>query len=269
MELILIVILLSLLLASIDSMSGMGFGTGLSPILFLLGYSALQVVPALLIAQTFSGFISAYFDHVFENINFTFAPPNDATKYAFLFTLVGCVSIGFSIFFAYFIIMIPEFVIKTYVAFLVLFMGLIGILRLYLTKKTNNVDDFQEKSRPKLLLLFSAIAGFNKGISSGGYGPIITLGQIFSGIYEKSARAIVAFSESLVSIVGTVSFLIIAALGVKIDLILLPSIFTGGFFGALIAPYIVRVLPNKVWRVFIPTYAVLLGVLILINIILF
>ncbi|TFF99985.1 MAG: sulfite exporter TauE/SafE family protein [Promethearchaeota archaeon] len=265
MELILVVIIISFLLASIDSATGMGFGTGLSPFLFLLGYNSLQVVPALLIAQTISGMMSAYFDHIFENINFSFAPPNDATKYAFLFAIIGCLSITFSIFLAYYAIKFPEVIIKTYIAVLVFIMGIIGILRLKMSKRIKQMKHKQNKVHPRLLLIFSAIAGFNKGITSGGYGPVITLGQIFSGIYEKSARAIVAFSESLVSIVGTISFLLISSVGVKIDLVLLPSIFTGGFFGALIAPYVVRVLPNKVWRIFIPLYALILGILILIN----
>lgn len=269
MELILIVIVFSFLLASIDSMSGMGFGTGLAPMLFLLGYNSMQVVPALLIAQTITGLMSAYFDHVFENIDFSFAPPNDATKYAFSFALIGCVSIILSIFLAYYFIQVPEFVIEMYIAALVFSMGIIGILRLKFSDRINKVGDEKNKTHPKLLFVFSAIAGFNKGITSGGYGPIITLGQIFSGVYEKSARAIVAFSESLVSILGTVSFLFIAFAGVEIDLILLPSIFTGGFFGSLIAPYIVRVLPNKVWRIFIPLYALFLAFLILLNFFLF
>lgn len=269
MELILIVIIFSFVLSSIDSMSGMGFGTGLSPILFLLGYSVLQIVPALLIVQTISGLMSAWFDHVFENINFKFAPPNDATKYAFLFAFIGCLAIIVSIFIGYFVIRIPEFIIKTYIAILVFIMGGIGILRLKLNRRIKKMSNKQENTHPKLLFLFSAIAGFNKGITSGGYGPVITLGQIFSGIYEKSARAIVAFSESLVSIMGTISFLVIAWAGVPIDLVLLPSIFTGGFFGSLIAPYIVRVLPNKVWRIFIPIYALFLGSLILINLLFF
>jgi hypothetical protein len=213
--------------------------------------------------------MSAYFDHIFENINFSFAPPNDATKYAILFALIGCVAIVISIFLAYFAIRLPEFIIKSYIAVLVFSMGIIGILRLKLTQNINHIELNGEKSHPKLLFIFSAIAGFNKGITSGGYGPIITLGQIFSGIYEKSARAIVAFSESLVSILGTFSFLFLAWAGVNIDLTLLPSIFTGGFFGALIAPYIVRVLPNKVWRFFIPFYALFLGTLILVNLFLF
>ncbi len=265
MDLIIIVILISFFLAAMDSATGMGFGTGLAPLLFLFGYNSLQIVPSLLISQTITGLITAYFDHEFENINFTFKPFSDATKYAFLFALIGCIAIIISIIIAYFAIKFPELIIEIYVSVLVLIMGGVGIVRL--KNGYENRNESESKVKPRLLLLFSAIAGFNKGISGGGYGPIITLGQIFSGVYEKSARAIVAFAEGLVSIMGVFSFFLISWSGVTIDLILLPSIFTGAFFGALISPYLVRVIPNKIWRVIIPLYAITLSIFSLINII--
>jgi len=86
------------------------------------------------------------------------------------------------------------------------------------------------------------------------------MGQIFSGVYEKSATAIVSFSEAMVSLMGILTFYLISYAGVEIDLFLLPSIFTGGFLAALAAPYMVRVLPNKIWKYFIPIYALGIGV---------
>ena len=109
------------------------------------------------------------------------------------------------------------------------------------------------------------LAGFNKGIGAGGYGPVVMMGQIFSGIYEKTATAIVSLAEGIVCIVGVATFLLISNYGVTIDFVLFPSIFTGGFLAAIISPYMVRVLPNKIWRVVIPTYALCMGVLILIK----
>ena len=118
-----------------------------------------------------------------------------------------------------------------------------------------------------MLIGFSVLAGFNKGIGGGGYGPVITLGQIFSGIYEKSATAIVSFAESLVSIVGILTFFLISFAGVDVDLVLLPSLFTGGFIAALLAPYLVRVFPNKIWKYVIPIYAIGIGLFSLLKII--
>lgn len=254
MELILLIILLAFLFESMDSMAGMGFGAALSPLLFLLGYTPLQIVPVILISEAITGITDTIFDHEFKNVRYSFRPLNDATKIALIMAFFGCLAIFTSILLGYYAIKFPDIVIKTYVAVLVIFMGISGFIRLKLSKKKFS------KAHPKMLIGFSALAGFNKGIGGGGYGPVITMGQIFSGVYEKSATAIVSFSESIVSIVGFLTFFFISFAGVEIDLVLLPSLFTGGFFAALCAPYLVRVIPNRIWKYFIPFYAVGIGI---------
>ncbi|MFX0073668.1 MAG: sulfite exporter TauE/SafE family protein, partial [Candidatus Hermodarchaeota archaeon] len=56
------------------------------------------------------------------------------------------------------------------------------------------------------------------------------------------------------------SFFLISLFGIELDLVLLPSIFTGGFFAALFSPYLKRVLPNKIWKLVIPIYAIFIGI---------
>ena len=68
MELILLIILLAFLFESMDSMAGMGFGTALSPLLFLLGYNPLQIVPVILISESITGLTDTIFDHEFKNV---------------------------------------------------------------------------------------------------------------------------------------------------------------------------------------------------------
>ena len=258
MELILYIILLAFIFESMDSMAGMGFGTALAPLLFLFGYSPLQVVPTILISETITGFIDTLFDHEFRNVRYSFFPLNDSTKLALIMAFFGCFSIFLSIFLGYFAIQFPSFFVKTYVAILVIFMGFLGFIRLKLNEQTN--------IHLKRVIAFSFLAGFNKGIGGGGYGPVITMGQILSGIYEKSATAIVSFAESIVSFVGILTFILISYVGVDLDFILLPSLFTGGFFASLSAPYLVRVFPNKIWKFFIPIYALSIGIVSLLNI---
>ena len=150
----------------------------------------------------------------------------------------------------------PKDFIKIYVGILVLAMGIIGMIKL--KSKSSNY-------KPKLLTGFAALAGFNKGIGGGGYGPVVMLGQLFSGIYEKTATAIVSLAEGFVSMVGVATFLLISAYGVTIDYVLLPSVFTGGFIAAILSPYMVRVFPNKAWRVIIPVYAICIGIITLVH----
>ena len=254
MEVLLLIIVLAFLFKTMDFSSGMGFGTTLTPSLFLLGYNPLQIVPTILISEAIIGFVGAFFDHEFKNVNFSFRPLSDATKLALYMGFFGCLAISISISLGYFVIKFPDYIIKTYGAILAMFMGIAGFLRIKLKKR----DVFNPK--PKMIFAFSALAGFNKGISGGGYGPLITMGQIFSGVYEKSATAIVSFSKAMVSLIGVFAFFLISYAGVESDLILLPSIFTGGYLAALAAPYMVRVLPNKIWKYFIPVYALGIGI---------
>jgi len=136
-------------------------------------------------------------------------------------------------------------------------MGFVGLLRV----KSNQEHSY----RPKFLALFATLAGMNKGIGGGGYGPVVVMGEIFSGVYEKTAAAISQTAEGIVSTVGAISFFTIMAGGVEVDLVLLPSMFTGTFFASILAPYFVRVLPNRIWRVLIPCYAFIVGSIFLIK----
>ena len=257
MELIITVVMLAFLFETMDSCAGMGFGTGLTPLLFLMGYEPLQVVPILLMSEAITGFTSAIFHQEFENVKFTIKRPfTKETKIMIMIAVTGCIAIIISVFLTYFAIKLPKDFIKIYVGVLVLAMGVIGMIKL--KSKSSNY-------KPKLLTGFAALAGFNKGIGGGGYGPVVMLGQLFSGIYEKTATAIVSLAEGFVSIVGVATFLLISAYGVTIDYILLPSVFSGGFIAAILSPYMVRVCPNRAWRIIIPIYAICMGIITLVN----
>ena len=257
-EIIPLVIVLAFLFETMDSCAGMGFGTGLTPLLFVLGYEPLQVVPILLISEAITGFTSGFFHQEFGNVDFKIKKPiNRETRVMLNIAIIGCFSIILSVFLTYYSVKVDKTIIKTYVAILVILMGIIAMIKIKFSSSNY---------KPKLLTFFSALAGFNKGVGAGGYGPVVMLGQIFSGIYEKTATAIVSVSEGFVSIAGVVSFLfipIISNLPIEIDFLLLPSIFTGGFIAAILAPYIVRIFPNKIWKIVIPVYALSIGIYVL------
>lgn len=258
MEILLYVVVLSFIFQLIDAAAGMGFGTSMAPLLFVMGYDPLQVVPALLITQAISGIFAGMFHHEFENVNFSFKPLNEATRATILIEGIGCVSTFASILLVYYSIEVPESMIKTYVAALVLAMGFIGLLAFREVK--------ERKYNPKRLIGFSILAGFNKGVGGGGYGPIVTLGSIFSGIYEKSAVGIVTVAEGVTSIVGSFAFILTLSIGVDIDFLLLPSIFAGSFLAAILSPYLVRILPNRTLKFIIPIYAFAIGLFTIIQI---
>lgn len=245
------ILLLSFLLAFIDGAAGMGFGTTISPLLFLLGYSPLEVVPSLLISQSITGLTAGIFHEGFGNVNFSICPLSPATKIMLLIAGVGSVGSICSIFLAYYSIRLQASIIKVYVSFLLILMGMLNLMKL----------KAREKYRPKVLTGFALLAGFNKGIGGGGYGPVVTIGQVLSGVYEKSAVGITSLAEGNISLIGSLAFLFLQVISpVSISLTLLPSLFSGAFFASIFSPYAVRVLPNKVWRFFIPLYAFAIGI---------
>lgn len=262
MEIFLHIVVLAFLLNFMNSAAGMGLGTSFAPLLFLMGYTPLQVVPVLVINAAISGWIAGWFHHEFENVKFSLKKPlNKASKVMLLISGIGSLAIICGVLITYVAIDVPDIIIETYVAILVILMGLIGLIGI---KKRSGW-----KYRPKLLAIFGGLAGFNKGVGGGGYGPVVVLGEIFSGIYEKSAVGIVSLAEGIVSTVGAIAFFTITAAGVNVDLVLLPSAFTGTFFAAIVGPYAVRVLPNKIWKIIIPTYAFTIGIVFLAELFLF
>lgn len=239
-----------------DSTSGMGFGTTISPLLLLM-YSPLTVVPALLVSQTVCGMIAGVFHGEFENVEFFTMPISPAFKKMLLIAGIGCVGTVISIILVYYSLKPSQEEIKLYVSGLLILMGLISLI---------NVK--KKKYNEKILVGFAVIAGFNKGIGGGGYGPVVTLGQTLSGIYEKSAVGITTLAEGITSLIGSICFFLLSFnTSLEFNLFLLPSIFTGAFFASLISPYMVRVLPNKLWRVVIPIYAFSIGILTLIQLV--
>lgn len=253
------VVILALAFQTMDAAAGMGFGTALTPLLLVMGYDPLAVVPVLLISQSAAGLVSAAVHHELRNVRFSFqSGSNQAIKLMLLIAGVGIVAIVGSVVLVYLAIDLPSSVIKAYVGILVLLMGLVAVVRRFRVQHAASY-------KPRRLTGFAALAGFNKGIGGGGYGPVVMLGAIYAGIYEKSAAAITSLAEALVSLAGIAAFIAIAAVGVKIDYTLLPSILAGSLLGAGLSPYLVRVLPNRIFSYIIPLYAAGIAIVILVQ----
>lgn len=249
------IVMLAFLFQSLDATTGMGFGTALTPLLFAAGYGPLDVVPALLIAQAFTGLLSGWLHQELENVRFSARLPLDATTLALVIVAgVGVAGTILSIWLAYVAIRLPDRVIEAYVALLVIVMGLSVLVR--------REGRSRAAIRLNRLIGFALIAGANKGIGGGGYGPVVTLGAIHAGLPVKSAVALTVLAEGLVSAVGAGIFLVLGD-RLDIDFSLLPSLLTGSFAAALAAPFAVSFLPARIFRVLVPCYALLVGAFVL------
>jgi uncharacterized membrane protein YfcA len=72
-------------------------------------------------------------------------------------------------------------------------------------------------------------------------------------------------SEGFASTAGTLTFVVIFALGTEVDWRLLPWLWLGAFPASVVGPYLVRVLPVRVWRYFVPVYATAIATILLVD----
>ena len=234
----------------VDSAGGMGYGTVLSPLLMFLGFSPLQVVPLIMITEMVTGLVAGIVHGEFENVEWKLRPLNETTKLVIIIAATGMLATVISISAVYSVIQFHKFWIKLYVTILLLVMGVCSIF--------TAVKDF--KYRPILMWGFAFIGGFNKGVGGGGYGPVITIGGLLSGVPVKSMVAVTSFAEGLTCLAAVVMWFSLLYTGVIVDYMLLPSFVIGTVVAAVFAPWTTRVVPEMFWRWLIPIKSLILAV---------
>ncbi|MFC1576733.1 sulfite exporter TauE/SafE family protein [Candidatus Omnitrophota bacterium] len=249
-----------------DSTLGMGYGTTLSPILLIAGYEPLQVVPAILISELISGLLAGILHHREGNVNFKPRSmkisivaekirsigwiksirkglPMDL-KVALL--LAAC-SVAGTVVAVFLAINIPKFWVKIYIGVLVFMMGVIIIV--CFNKKF--------KFNWKKIVGLGMLASFNKGISGGGYGPLVTSGQILSGVAGKSAVGITSLAEGLTCAVGIIAYLYISKN--PLDLRLAPFIIMGAALSVPFSAKSVKRMDERKLKLAIAVLTIVLG----------
>ena len=108
------------------------------------------------------------------------------------------------------------------------------------------------------MLLVGAVAAFNKGLSGGGYGPLVTSGQVVSGIDAKKAVAITSLAEALTCLVGLAAY---ALLGKSINWELALPLATGAMLSVPVATLTVRRVSEQTMRVGVGVATCALGLL--------
>jgi uncharacterized membrane protein YfcA len=240
---------LAIIFEFLDSAAGMGYGTAFTPMLLIMGYNPLQIIPVIMIQQACAGLISAYMHKEYGNVEWRFRPPSETVKLLLIIAGIGTLGVTFSITSIYGVLKVGDIWIKLYVVLLLLAMGFTALF----SGKKDHVY------RPKRMFFFGALAGFNKGIGGGGYGPVVTIGGLLSGVPAKTMMAVTAFSEGLVCIISILVWFFWLNHGVVVDFILLPSMLLGSVFSVVAAPYVTRVLPEVAWRTIVPIYCCIIA----------
>lgn len=201
-QMLLGVFLLSLVLEFVDSSLGMGYGTALTPVLMLLfGFELHQIVPCILLSEFLSGAAAGLMHHRDGNVDFV----RDKQARWTVLTLSVLSVIGVIAGVKLATCGIPKDVVKTLVATIIL---VVGIITLVTARRR-----FQY--RPRHMIVLGAVAAFNKALSGGGYGPLVTAGQVVSGLSPKQAIAITSMAESFTCLAGLLTYMAVSAFGTE------------------------------------------------------
>jgi uncharacterized membrane protein YfcA len=182
----------ALLCEYLDSSLGMGYGTTLTPLLLLAGYSPVQIVPAVLFSELLTGIAAGILHHRDGNIDFL--RDAQARRTVLLLTLLSAVGAIAAVTLA---IRLPHAWLALAITIIVLSMGAITLATLRR----------RLRYRPGSVVAVGLVAAFNKGLSGGGYGPLVTAGQVVSGLSAKHAVAITSVAEAFTCLVGLGAYL--------------------------------------------------------------
>jgi hypothetical protein len=230
----------------IDTCVGGGHGTILTPILILLGFPPAMVVPAILLSEIGIGVLSVILNHRAGNIRLA---RGEHHRQVLLVLAAGSL-IG-SVIAVTAAVKLPAQWVNLYIGLVIVAVGL-----LLLKKPT-----FGEISMKRIMAL-GTIAAFNKSLSGGGYGPLLTSGQVLSGVGEKGAVSITPPARGLTGLIAVVLYFM-AKNTLEISLAL--PLALGSLLALPVAVFTVAAIDASMLRRGITLATLVLGVLLVIK----
>jgi len=219
---------LSFMAEYVDSSLGMGYGTTLTPMLLLLGFPAKVVVPAVLVQELASGALNAAAHHALGNADMRLR--GKALRLALLLGLCGVVGGAVA---ASVALRLPDKTVKLVTGLIVLSMGLLVLLS---GRLRGTLSWWRAGS-------LGLVAAANKGFMGGGYGPIVTAGQVVAGVAPREAVAVTSLSEVFTCAGGLLGYF---AGGQALHWPLVVGLLAGGAAAAVFGAATVRALdPNR------------------------
>lgn len=245
----LLIVILAFCCEYVDSTLGMGYGTTLTPLLMLLlGLDPLVIVPAVLLSELLTGISAGLLHHRAGNVDFRPGSPH----FKVAGVLAACSIVGTLAAVAV-ALSLPGWALKTWIGVLVLAIGIVILLT------RNKQYGFSWKKITGLGL----VAAFNKGMSGGGYGPVVTGGQLLSGVNGKNAIGITSMAEGLTCVVGVLAYAHI--LGVLNWYLVIPLVF-GALCSVPVSTYTVKKIRTEKLTVAIGITTTVLGVFTLLKV---
>ena len=250
-EIILSVIILAFICELVNAVFGGGHGTLLAPLLLIAGYHPLEVIPPILLVEFVSGLFLGLAHHKVGNVSFRLK-----SKHLKIAITLGICSLVGAILAVFLAISIPTFLMELYVGSIVLLMGIVILLT------TNKHFKFSWKK----ILGLGIFAAFNKGLTGGGYGPLLTGGQLLTGANSKEAVSITPVAKSITCLVGFIAYAFTIE-GMR--WYLTPSLLIGSLISVPITAFVVKKVYEKSLRILIGVVTTVLGIATLVKILFF
>lgn len=244
---VLFVFLAALICEYVDSSLGMGYGTALTPLLLFAGFEPLQIVPAVLLSECLTGFLAGVLHQRDGNMDLL------RDRRARNTALLLCTLSGVGAIVAVTITLrVSKLWLTAGIGTIIVAMGLVILATLRR----------QFRYRPGHLVAVGAVAAFNKGLSGGGYGPLVTAGQMVSGVSPKQAVGITSLAEAVTCLVGLAAYLLLHGAP---DWSLVMPLALGALFSVPLATLTVRRVPERAMRGVVGCATLALGTLTLVK----
>jgi len=213
----------------------------------LLGFDPQTIVPAILLSQALGGLSAGFFHHHFHNVNFGDWQTQDMQKVYWIagFGLIGVIIASFIG------IKIPKTVLSIYIGTLVFVLGIMILANMHLMF-----------TWPKFMIL-GFWSAFNKGLSGGGYGPLVAGGQVLIQVPSKAAVAITDLAECPICLAG---FIIWQLLGAPWNMQLTVPLCAGALCAPALGAWLTHRIPVAKLHTILGLILVLLGALCLFRI---
>ncbi len=235
----------------LDASVGQGYGV-MTPLLLLLGFPPLEVVLAVLATSAVLSTITGVMHHQAGNVDFGL----DSKSLKVVALLVGMGLVGVS---AGALVAgeLPKAMLEAYISGVIIIIG----ARLLTTGRKEYVFSWAKMG------LLGALAAFNKGITGGGYGPVLAGGQIIAGVKSRKAVGITAMAEGATCIAGVAVYVALNGHGL-LNLPLTASLLAGGLIATPAAVHTVRTLDHGKLRKAVAAASIVAGTMMLAKLVL-
>lgn len=225
----------------LDASLGGGYGTILTPVLLFFNLDVFYIVPSILTSEILIGLGGAIFHQYFGNTDFS---SNGKTN-RYIFYLIGGLGVITSALSVLIALQLNKIIIKMYIGILVLILGLLML------RVTRYIFSW------KKLGAIGLLSAFNKSISGGGFGPLVTAGQVVSGRTIKNSIGVSLACKAPVCLAGLLSYILLNGIfSLDLTLALIIGAIPATFLGALTTK---RIRNETILRRLVGILAIILG----------